>query len=488
MKINKNVILKDYNKLKKIAKRNLSINNMEAACFYTQKAATLMYNYNLIYSDDELEDFLRIVASKIIDATSYKTIESKRIVFYDYFVIDNRGLTEQYLEGLFNSDYEFMFIGCQNNEKSSNIYAKLKNHNIQIEIIHEYSEIEKAKHIASVIDNYKPEIIISHLAPWDIAGLVAISAFNNICKRYLINITDHAYWLGKNCFDYFFEFRDYGFNISKYERGINENKLLKLPYYPIVNTEIKFQGFDFETEGKKIIFSGGNIYKIQGSSKFFEIIKYVLDKYNDTVFLFLGSGDNTVINQFIKKNHYENRFFYRAERKDIYEVFKRCYLYLNTYPLIGGLMTQYACIAGKLPLTLNDKQDLCDNIYELMIDHFSIDLQFDNINALKKSIDFYLENPDSLNDLNSKIKRAVISKDHFNELFCKYLDNPKNVLAIKDYKVDTYNFSEQYLLRFNENKKTYYKIFMTKDLKTVFSFFRYYVLYFINILLENVTR
>ena len=35
-------------------------------------------------------------------------------------------------------------------------------------------------------------------------------------------------------------------------------------------------------------------------------------------------------------------------------------LYLNTYPILGGLMTQYAAVAGKIPITLIRKNDVFD--------------------------------------------------------------------------------------------------------------------------------
>lgn len=480
MVIDTNIIMRDYNKLKKLTKRSFDKAKYEDACLFMKKAALLMYNSNIIYTDDDFEFMIDKISAKIIKSRKF-TPNKIRIVFYDYFVIDNRGLTEQYLDSLINSNYEFFFIGCQQSKQSKEIYSKLKKYNIPFCVISDKNEIERASHITTEIDKFSPSIVIAHTSPWDIAGLLAINSFKEKCKRFLINITDHAFWLGKSSFDYFFEFRDYGFNISRLYRKIEEEKLLKAPYYPIINNFIPFEGFDFDTSNKKIIFSGGSIYKIQGSSVFLEIVKYILDNYRDTVFLFLGSGDSNVFNKFVMENNYETRFFYRPERKDIYEVFKRCYFYLNTYPLIGGLMTQYACIAGKLPLTLNDNNDACNDIEELLLNTNEVRLQFSNIDDMKKSIDLYLSKPDVLFSDSDKLNDVIISKEKFRSLIGKYLENQKTQIKFSKYEIDIDKFKDQYISRFNEdNCTTYYRLFMSRNIKMLVNFPFYYFMCFFN--------
>ena len=36
---------------------------------------------------------------------------------------------------------------------------------------------------------------------------------------------------------------------------------------------------------------------------------------------------------------------------------EKCTLYLNTYPMFGGLMMRYAAMAGKIPITLKHGKD-----------------------------------------------------------------------------------------------------------------------------------
>lgn len=57
-------------------------------------------------------------------------------------------------------------------------------------------------------------------------------------------MTDHAFWLGRFAFDYCIEFRVYGYNISIQKRKIEKEKILMLPYYPVIRKE-KYQGLPF---------------------------------------------------------------------------------------------------------------------------------------------------------------------------------------------------------------------------------------------------
>ena len=458
----------------------------EQACSYISNAATLMYNANLIYEDAELECCLKNIAQNILPQNKNHSNNNKRIVFYDYFVLDNRGLTEQYLNALFDSGWKILFVGYPHGNNSEQICKKLNAHNVKAVFISETSEVKGATKIFKAVEDFNPSIIIAHTSPWDLAGLMAIYNFEGHCTRYLINITDHTFWLGTTFFDYYLEFRDYGFNISKRYRKIDEKKLLKLPYYPIVNENIQFKGFDFNTKNKKLIFSGGSIYKIKGSQKFFDLVKYILTKYQDTIFLFLGNGDSSYIQKFIDENGFQDRMYYQTERKDIWEIFRHCDLYLNTYPLIGGLMTQYACLAGKIPLTLNDTNDKCNDIYELMLNHFDLDFQLDSIEKYKTKIDEYMQSPEKLKYHGKILRDSIIRPEIFKELFFKYLQQPSNLLNINEYDIDISRFSEQYINRFNEdNGIQYYLNFYRKDIRYLLNFSLYYIKY-INLRIKSI--
>ena len=109
--------------------------------------------------------------------------------------------------------------------------------------------------LAEIIKKTRPAYLFLYTMSYDVAAIVVFSAIN-IARKFQINLTDHAYWLGRDCFDYCIEFRDYGATISHRFRKIDSEKLIKIPFYPYVDYEAEFLGFPFESQNK-VIFSGG---------------------------------------------------------------------------------------------------------------------------------------------------------------------------------------------------------------------------------------
>ena len=98
-------------------------------------------------------------------------------------------------------------------------------------------------------------------------------------SRFLINLTDHAFWLGTCCIDYCLEFRDYGYTISLQKRKINSEKLLYQPYYPIADSS-EYLDLPFSLINNKIILTGGAFYKMYGEDDiFFNILQNLLSTY-----------------------------------------------------------------------------------------------------------------------------------------------------------------------------------------------------------------
>ena len=476
MKITQAIILKDYNKLKCLAKNALAEKKYSIAAVLMTKAATLMYESNIFYRDDELEELVLLLGKEYINVTPSAGHQAgnKRLVFYDYFVMDNRGLTEQYIEALSHSDYQVLYIACRKEDSvSSEIYKKIKGYK-NFTVFHTVLDIHHIQSLYDAIREFCPQKIIAHTAPFDIYGLALMHQCLD-CTKYLINITDHAFWLGCTLFDYYFEFRDYGYNVSSQLRSIDRCKLLKLPYYPNINDQIPFAGFNFNIERKKLIVSGGSTYKIEGSPIFFEIVKYILDKHDETVFLYLGNGDFTHINDFILQNHYENRFFVASELKDIYEVLCHAYLYLNTYPVNGGLMTQFACLSAIAPITLRKNAfDYEGDINELFLSSPLFPIVFTDKNELFECVDTYLDNAALYNSYRKTLKDIIISKDSFRNLLLSYLKDGKQRLVAKEYCVKTNEFMEDCIVRLRADYNIkYYRIFLTRNKMAMVYFLPY---------------
>lgn len=367
--LSRDTVKEDYEKLKRLCIKSYKKKQYGKTVDYIKILSNFMYNYNFFYKDDIIEDTLQKLSCNLFER---KMIDKKErtILFFDYFALDGRGLSLIYLKALFELNYKIIFVTYQKNNNSSmqrikKILDDYDNANIYY-IDDTKASLEQSKSILEIIYRECPEKIMFHTAPWDIEALLPLYSLGGIIERFMINITDHAFWIGAKAFDYSIEFRSYGWNVSKKYRNIPENRILIIPYYP-ASTSSNFKGFPFELgENEKLIFSGGSLYKISGSFEFFDIVHELLEKPN-VKFLFLGNGDSTEFKNFITENHYEEKCFLLSERDDLDEVMKRCHFYLSTYPLIGGLMAQYAVANNKIPLTLADKDDYFNRVEDLMV-------------------------------------------------------------------------------------------------------------------------
>ena len=109
-------------------------------------------------------------------------------------------------------------------------------------------------------------------------------------------------------------------------------------------------------EDRPILFSGGSLYKtFDDKGTYYEMVEQIMQRHDKLLFVYAGNGDRSGLKILQKK--FPRRVYPIDERKDLYAVMRQCTLYLNTYLMIGGLMTQYAEIAGRLPLTLVNCQE-----------------------------------------------------------------------------------------------------------------------------------
>ena len=415
--------------------------NYDNALEYVGLAADILYNYNQYYYDKELESFLKKISNRIFDENNLDNVNEDIVIFYDGFGLDNRGLAQIYLLGL----CKFKKVIYITDEKHKNnipiIKSILEKNNAISYFIPEGSKLKKIESVKTIIENNKPRNIFMYTYPDDVIITTILYNYEGKITRYQINLTDHAFWLGSQCIDYCIEFRDYGAYLSYAYRSIAKSKLILLPYYPIVDTSVEFNGYPFKFNEKtqKIIFSGGSLYKtFGGEDKYYIIVDYILNKYENIIFWYAGTGDRSKIDLLVEK--YPNRVFITPERKDLYQVLKHCYFYLSTYPLCGGLMFQYAAIAGKLPITLR-YDDFTDGF---LINQEKLDVEFEYIEQVKEKIDKILTNEDYLYREEEKIKKAVISPKQFDENLEYLIEKQKTDFSYELKPVDTSNFLREY--------------------------------------------
>lgn len=413
-KLTDNLALSDFKRLKSAAETSLIENDFESAIKIITCAADIAYHLNFKYADDDLEEMLNKIGNKTLNRASFTPIKN-RIVFYDAFGIDNRGLTQQYLDALNRWDVDYLYIkeGEPLNESgdihkliASNKRAKCTN------IPRSRSKLDEAKLLLKTISEYAPEKAFLHIAPWSTTAVVAWSMLPQV-ERFLIDLTDHAFWIGKSCTDYFVGFRDYGISVSENYRGIQPHKLLKQPYYPIQNAA-PFEGFPFNRNDKVVIFTGGALYKMYGENfQFLKILKRIANENPSAIILVAANGDERPIKSFIKKHNLCDQIIHTPERKDITELFLHSDIYLNTYPVIGALMSQYAIMCNK-PLIGYTSNDIpCNYSEDLFLHNDYIKFTYFNLEEFHNAINKLIRDGKFRQEFTAHYKGLLLSPDEF---------------------------------------------------------------------------
>ena len=347
-----------YKKIKCKASSLYQNNRYEESLKYIVAATRWAYNFNFKYVDLELETLLKNIANKSISEIKINSKATNRYLLLETHGIDNRGLTQQYLRALMNMNVEILFISVEClRPKCTDILKELNSYDKATVILFDKSEniLERTKEILKEVGKFQPSKLFLHLMPWDVISLMVTHSIKGSLK-YNINLTDHAFWLGSSFIDYNFEFRAYGKTVSLEKRNLKEEQLLYLPYYPILpKDKMSFQGFPIKTEDKVVIFTGGAFYKMFGKNDlFFKIVDTLLNLSNKVNILIAGDGDRVIMNKKLSLLRNKERVQLIGNRKDINEVFKACDIYLDTYPLGGGLMQQFASLNSKPILSFSD--------------------------------------------------------------------------------------------------------------------------------------
>mgnify|MGYP005974010107 CR=1 FL=1 len=433
--------LKYINKLKVTIEDLIQNKKYNKALKYISLCSDLLYHYNQYYCDKDLENDIKQISESLLQKSNIKKLDEDVVVFYDGIGADRRGLAYIYVYALTKFKKVVYVTKEKQKYKIPTISKILKKNNCIKIFIPDKDNITKIKFVKEVIDTYKPKNVFMYTVPDDVVITTLFHHYENIITRYQINLTDHAFWIGASCLDYCIEFRNYGAYISNNYRFINKDKIVLLPYYPFVDKSIEFEGFPFEFNDikPKLIFSGGSLYKtFGGGNKYYLIVDYILQNFKEAIFWYAGAGDCSEFYKLIKK--YPNRIFLTDERKDLYQILKRCYFYLSTYPVCGGLMFQYAAIAGKLPLTL--KFDDC--VEGFLINQDELDIEFENLEELKEKIRFVFKNEDYIKEQKDIMVKAVIKPDEFEKELKNLIENQNTNFKITFEYIDISRFLKVY--------------------------------------------
>lgn len=405
---------KILNKLKNIAKTQTKKNKAEKALEAIAAFAEISYEWNQYYTDTEVENLCDRIGYSLRGSIHSYEPQKGTVLYYDTFGFDIRGLSLIYLKALADLDYKIVYVTRDTKKNSQSILHKvLQDKQVAWEYLcFEEKYITQIINLDEIVLRYRPEKIFMYSHPADIAGNIVFGRKQENVIRYKINLTDHAYWLGTHSLDFCIEFRDYGCTISEFHRYINKEKLVKLPYYPYVDREIKLEKLPFSSN-RRYVFSGGALYKTLGEgNKYYRIVEHILNADKDIIFLYAGNGDDSQLRILIDK--YPNRVYHTSERKDFFQIIEGAVFYLNTYPVVGALMTQYSALAGRIPITL--RHNTASNGF--LINQEKLHIEFDTIEECEDEIDKLLLDPSYLETRQNAIRNSVISEEEFcNSLF-----------------------------------------------------------------------
>lgn len=441
----KEIVNAEYNKCKAIIKSSLLSGNYEKALAAISVCSSLLYIWNQKVTDDYLEESISTIAK----ATTSNQVESftpisDTVLFYDGIGFDTRGLALIYLQALAKLGKKIVYITtikAKNNQPE--IEKTASKYNIKIFYYSSIQYLNRLRELQQLLSSIRPSSAFLYTMPDDCVGIAAFMQMNAPTK-YQINLTDHAFWLGVNSFDYCLEFRNYGACISSFERGIKKEKIIMMPYYPVINVDAQFDGFPFDAKGKKVLFSGGWIYKtIDKDGTFYKMVDKILDANDDTVFLYAGYGSCSYMEDL--KDKYENRVYTVSERVDLFQLMQHITLYLNTYPMPGGLMMQYAAVAGKIPITLWHNNENSG----ILIDQEKRKIEYRTPDALINDVNRLLKDPQYLKKREELLIGSVIDKEEFMNNLDDILKTNKTKYPIEYVPIATNIMKQEYMERFN---------------------------------------
>lgn len=407
--------------------------------------ARALYDCNQTYTDDVLERYLDFLAKELPEISSSSVGDGrKRIVFYDGFGLDTRGLVLIFLRALRHMDAEIFYVAPESaRDRIPTIAAVLEACGGTLYFFPDNEQTPKwirCLTLCNVLEDIRPNIGFLYTTPWDIEGILAFMHSEGRMKRYQINLTDHAFWLGRNAFDYCLEFRDFGANLSRQYRHIPMQKLLKQPYYPLVDPTIPYGGLPFErADGDFVIFSGGTLYKTLDREKtYYRIVDCCLRNFPQVKFWYAGMGqeDHTADLRTLVQNH-PGRVFVTGEREDLFQVLRHVDMYLNTCPHYGGLMTQYSIAAGRVPFTFLclPKEESAASVLLSQEDH---GFEFQDMGHFLEELRRFIEDPVYRRQKEAQLRarKLLITEEEFTENLKRIIEEDRSSYPIRSFDVD----------------------------------------------------
>lgn len=429
-KLTERYLRKLYSRLLGFAKLSFRMGSIYCANRFLMASSYLAYTFYLKYHDDVAEDLVANIAQKIKKRCQYNITQDKyRCVFLDSSAVFNGGLTIQYMRAIHDAGWNVLYVTGHNMESDSQkdlrkIIASNKKAEI-VSVPYKLKGVRWLQYLYDIIVDYQPTNIFLHVSPFAPAYVEVCNALPKKITKFWINYTDHSFFLGSECADYSIEMRNRGCSISHKWRNIDMSRQMLLPFYPNMLDE-KFLGLPEACKGRKIVFSGGNYWKVMNEEEtYFKICKKILDANPDTIIVYAGIGEVKPVKKMLEKYGIQSRFLLIGWRKDLSALFNKCDVYLSTYPAFGGLMSVYAALKAKPILAYAREEDV--NKVESIVCQFSnYTISHNNINDLVAESVHLLTDSNYNKSVGFKIQKCTITKQWFDNTFKEIVDKKCN--------------------------------------------------------------
>lgn len=399
-------LISEINRLIKIGNYCKALETIDTFALVAEKI-------NDIFRSDILEDTLRYIGENVIGKVTIPSSNHfpKRIVFYDQ-VGTTICLALQYLRALKSLGYEVFYIFERNSFLIDN---QLKKEVEEICVKTAYYEgnysLSTAKNIQkSIVEFGAPKLI----AQSPCFGAMGCSIFYSLMgiEKFRIVPGDQHFYIGIDCMDHFLEYRDFGINVAVHRRNIPINKIHYLPYYPIIESNIPFQGFPESVKGKLVIGAAAREEKFHGSNWFFDASKYILEKYDNVVILFIGGKSEKVLS-FVEKNSLQNRFFVLGYRQDFVECMKHIDIFFDSYPWGSALTSMTAAYFSKPIISYHDKKYSLESLNGWLKRKDGKSISYSDENQLYNYIERIIKDEQFRNEEGGFVRQSLPSASSF---------------------------------------------------------------------------
>ncbi|WP_028620520.1 hypothetical protein [Pseudomonas sp. Ant30-3] len=195
------------------------------------------------------------------------------------------------------------------------------------------------------------EKIILHIHPDDIYAVAACGVVKRLYNKniFFVNHADHVFTYGSMVADYYFELSSYGKRLDSKKTILGKKTFLGIP----VHFSIAPSNLDFKpSEDQQLLFvsAGSDVkYKPNKGSDIFELVSRILEVYNSSKFLIIGSNLKSSFWFWALKLKYGRRLDIRShlEFDEYNNAVAKADFYVDSHPIPGGTAFAEQYLGGR---------------------------------------------------------------------------------------------------------------------------------------------